>query len=75
MTEEKMIHTKGSYDTYVAMHDRYITLYDEQDYIEDTHTGEYMTLEDACNLLNDMTDRLEILEGFTRGIFKRIWED
>lgn len=75
MTEETFPLTRGTHNTYVAKHDRYTTIYDEQDYIEDTLTGEYLTLEEACNTLNDQHERLAVLEGFAQTFLKKLYKE
>ena len=39
----------------MIMKDRYVPIYDSGDWILDTKTGEYLHLEEACTLLNEVT--------------------
>ena len=53
---------------------RFETLYDEGDWIIDTETGEYLSIEDACGLLNDYYDESRINESFWKTFFKKLDE-
>ncbi len=52
--------------------DRYTVIYDESDFILDNETGEYYCIEEACNLLNDIYDRLETDNSFFKTIAEQI---
>jgi hypothetical protein len=48
------------------MTDRYTTIYDENDWILDEETGEYLTIEEACILLNQYYNDLMKCVGFSK---------
>ena len=54
------------------MTDRYETIYDENDYILDNKTGEYLTIEEACNQLNTYHEDLDTLVGFLGDVKQKI---
>lgn len=56
------------------MTDRYTPIYDEDDFILDNKTGEYLTLEDACNILNDREDEKKTIADFFGYITKKLEE-
>ena len=68
-----MCNTIGALEGTSLTTDRYMVIYDESDFILDNETGEYYSIEEACNLLNDINERLEILEGFTKDFLHRVW--
>ena len=43
---------------------RYEPIYDENDYIIDNNTGEYLTIEEACNIMNDMYEDIQKIALF-----------
>ena len=52
--------------------DRYTVIYDEADFILDNETGEYYSIEEACNLLNDINERLKLDDSFFETFVKKI---
>lgn len=54
------------------MTDRYVTIYDEDDFILDNETDEYLTLEDACNKLNDYEDNMAVIADFFGDVWCRV---
>lgn len=51
---------------------RFETIYDENDWIVDNDTGDYLSIEDACGLLNDLTRESDTHRDFWRTVFKEI---
>lgn len=56
------------------MTDRYVTIYDEDDFILDNETDEYLTLEEACNKLNDYEDNMAVIADFFSDVAHRLNE-
>ena len=52
--------------------DRYTVIYDEADFILDNETGEYYSIEEACNLLNDINERLKLDDSFFKTLVQKI---
>lgn len=46
--------------------DRYIVIEDEVEWVLDRQTDEYLSLEDACNKLNDYEDSMGEVGSFLR---------
>lgn len=67
-----MCHTIGALEGTPLTTDRYTVIYDEADFILDNETGEYYSIEEACNLLNDIHDRLETDNSFFKTIAEGI---
>ena len=49
---------------FMIKEDRYITIFDEGDWILDQETGEYLDIEQACNKLNDYEDSMGTIGSF-----------
>lgn len=62
----------GALEVHPLTTDRYTVIYDEADFILDNETGEYYSIEEACNKLNDLHDRLETDNSFFKTIVEQI---
>lgn len=54
--------------------DRYVVIYDEGDWILDRETDEYLSIEDACNKLNEYEDSMGEVGSFLRD-FDRLLDE
>jgi hypothetical protein len=52
--------------------DRYSVIYDGSDFILDNETGEYYCIEEACNKLNDLNERLKLDDSSFETIVMKI---
>lgn len=51
---------------------RYEVIYDENDFIIDNKTGEYLTIEDASNILNDYYEDMQKVAHFWKDFTSRL---
>ena len=53
---------------------RFECIYDEGDWIVDNDTGEYLSIEEACGVLNDLCHESSVNRDFWRTVFKGLDE-
>ena len=59
---------------FMIKEDRYITIFDEGDWILDQETGEYLDIEQACNKLNDYEDSMGAVGSFVVDFHEKLQE-